>query len=199
MAIKKFQESTIPDLYVKSIEKLGLVLDANYTERIADILFTSISEFLGKIKSTEHPVAFIFDELNGNFIAGAVVQYHAGKGDKDPGNYSYIWTFDKSDIPDGSVEVRVIDQNFKTFFNGVSIQKYKMTVKEEFFVNMIITLMKDISKWLDDNAAEGDITGIELDGIFQARVAVEGGEIVKSMEVIGDTKALIKSDASIEK
>jgi hypothetical protein len=59
-------------------------------------------------------------------------------------------------------------------------------------------MIKCISKWLDDNANKDDVEGVELEGVFLAQVAVEGEEVVKTIEPLGETKVLIKDDASIE-
>ena len=55
-----------------------------------------------------------------------------------------------------------------------------------------------IKKWLEANAVEGEEVGVELDGIFQASVAVENGEKVFSLVPDGEIKKLIKDDAAIE-
>ena len=59
-------------------------------------------------------------------------------------------------------------------------------------------LLKTIKKYLIDNANEVDVTEVELEGVFQARSAKEKDEVVYSIEVIGETKAIIKSDEDIE-
>ena len=51
----------------------------------------------------------------------------------------------------------------------------------------------------NENASEKEEVGVELDGVFQARVAVEDGKKVFAIEPAGEIKVLIKDDASIEK
>ena len=48
-------------------------------------------------------------------------------------------------------------------------------------------------------ASETEEVSIEQDGVFQARVAIEGGEKVFAIEPAGEIKMLIKDDTSIEK
>ena len=60
-------------------------------------------------------------------------------------------------------------------------------------------VLKTIRKWLDENAVDKEERGVELDGVFEARVAVEeGGEKVMSIEPAGEIKKLIKDDSAIE-
>jgi hypothetical protein len=54
-------------------------------------------------------------------------------------------------------------------------------------------------KWLDENAKMDEEVTIEQDGVFQARVGIEAGQKVFSLEPAGEIKMLIKDDASVEK
>ena len=47
-------------------------------------------------------------------------------------------------------------------------------------------------KWLDNNAVDGEEVGVEMDGVFQASVAVENGEKVFSIVPDGEIKKIIK-------
>lgn len=199
MAIEKFATTKIPQNWVEGIEKSNLVVNASYANKVVDVMFTGVSLALNSLKKKDKPTAFVFDELNGNFIMGAVVEYHAGKAKDDPGNWSYVWTFNKTDIPDTATVYKASDPISHAFFQGAAMDKYTFTLDNMWIATMFIDMAKTISKWLDDNASENDIVGVELDGVFQARAAVEGGSVVKSIEVIGDTKVLIKDDAAIEK
>ena len=197
MAIEKFD--SIAKAWSEGLERDGVVLPVNYGHKIADVLFTATTKFLAAFKKKEAPSAFIFEEVNGNFIMGAVVEYHAGKNDKDPGNWSYIWTFDPADIPDTAERFYLTDPKVKPSYTDYSLHKYRYSVFEDQFVPVYLFMAKMISKWLEDNVVENDIVGVELEGVFQARVAVEDGSVVKSIEPAGEIKVLIKDDASIEK
>jgi hypothetical protein len=69
----------------------------------------------------------------------------------------------------------------------------------ESIVVLPVFAFDQIHKWLDENAKEGEEVSIELDGTFQARVAIEGGEKVFAIEPAGEIKMLIKDDTAIEK
>lgn len=199
MAVKKLMESTLPEIFQRLVdEEANLIVDASWTFKVADIIFESVSKCLAATKRNDKPVAFVFEELNGNFIAGAVVQFHDG-GDDAGNNWSYIWTFDRSDIPEGAKEIKMADVPAHQFFNGVSSVKYHLAVKDECIVNLYTCFMKCLSQWLTDNATAGDTVSIELENVFEARVAVEGESVIKSLEVSGELKTLIKDDAAIEK
>ena len=189
----------ISELWANGLEGDGIALYSSYGPKIVNVLFTCTSTYLSAKKSKEHPVAFVFEEINKNFLLGAIVEYHAGKTAKDPGNWSYVWTFDKTDIPDTAQIFRLTDDEIKPFFNQYSMQKYNYTVLLEQFAQVYLFMVKMISKWLDDNASDSDIIGVEEPGVFQARAAVEDGVVVKSIEPAGEIKVLIKDDAAIEK
>ena len=197
MAIEKFDG--IAKAFAEGLEKEDMIFDLSYGKKVADALFTGVSNVLAQKKSKDKPAAFVFDELNGNFIMGADVEYHKGKDAKDPGNYSYVWTFNKEDVPDKAVVVRLTDPEVKPIFNMYTINKYNFSTDEKCIVTVYLFMAKMISKWLTDNASESDINGVELEEVFQARVGVENGVVVKSIEPVGEIKVLIKDDASIEK
>lgn len=199
MSAKKLMESTLPEIYQRVLDEEAFqVIDSSHTSRVSETLFEAVSKCLAAMKRKDKTVAFIFEELNGTFIAGAVVQYHDG-GDNATDNWSYIWTFDRADIPENSHEIRMTDVAAHNYFNAVSYEKYHMAVKDNCIVNLYTKFMKVLSQWLSDNATADDVTTISHDGVFEARVAVEGENIVKSIEVSGELKTLIKDDAAIEK
>ncbi len=199
MAVKKLMESTLPEIFEKlADEEANQIVHASYANKVADVIFEAVTKCLSATKREDKPVAFIFEELNGNFIAGAIVQFHDG-GDDAGNNWSYVWTFDRSDIPNEAKEIKMTDVPAHQFFNGVSSVKYHFSIKNDCIVNLYTCFMKCLSQWLTDNATAGDTVSIELENVFEARVAVEGESVVKSLEVSGELKTLIKDDAAIEK
>jgi hypothetical protein len=196
--IKKIMETTIPDTWSQEMDNAHeYILHPTTCEKIAVVMAEGVTNYLNAIKKQDKPVAFVFEELNENFIAGAIVEYHPGKND-DPGNWSYVWTFTPDDIPDNAKIVKASDTTSQHFFTSVSMNKYNFTIDPEAISIMFMVLMKTISKYLEDNASKDDINGVEIPGELQAQVAIEGDEIVKSIEPIGELKVLIKDDAAIE-
>jgi len=187
MAVKKLMETTLPEIYQRvADEEANQIIDASRTSMIADVAFTAVSNCLSSMKLKEKPMAFVFEELNGNFNAGAVVKYHDGGNDSGD-NWSYVWTFNREDIP------------AHQYFNAESGQKYHFSLKDFCIADAYSKFFKVLSSWLDENATADETTSIVLDGVFEARVDVDGEEIIKSLEPSGEIKTLIKSDAAIEK
>lgn len=199
MAIKKIMETTIPEAWSQELDdKYDNVLHPTNCEKIAVTLIEGVTTCLNAMKRVDKPLAFVFERINETFIAGAIVEYHGGKSD-DPGNWSYIWTFDPDDIPENAKIVKVTDVVTHSFFTSVSMRKYSFTLAAESIAIIYTVLVETISKYLDDNASKDDINGIEIPGMFIAQSTIEGDEIVKSAEPIGEMKVLIKDDAAIEK
>ena len=88
MAQKKLMESTLPEIFVKCVdEDADMIINATHVQKVADVLFEAVTKCLAAMKRQDRPVAFVFEELNGNFVGGAVVQYHDG-GDDAGNNWS---------------------------------------------------------------------------------------------------------------
>ena len=199
MAIKKIMETTIPETWSQEMDdQYDNILHPTACEKIANTLVEGVSACLNAMKRTDKPVAFVFEEINETFVAGAVVEYHAGKND-DPGNWSYIWTFSADDIPENAKVVKATDLSTHNFFTSAAMRKYSFTINPEFIAAIYTVLLKVMSKYLEDNASKDDINGVEIPGVLQAQAAIEGDEIVKSVEPLGEMKVLIKDDAAIEK
>lgn len=196
---KNFQDTSIPAAFSDTLLQYAYTLAADHTPKVLTALVNGISECLGDIKSKERPVAFVIEENNLDFIMGAVVEYHPNADADLPGNWSYIWTFDKSDIPEGARVVTLKDIEIFSYFKGVANKKFSMGYDtHDAFITMNVVLARTISNWLDTNAKEDEELNLVLDGVIQFRCAVEGGHIFKSAEPVGETKVLIKGDAAIE-
>ena len=197
----KLMETNIPQNYCSGLyNEKGYDLAQEHTDKILDITINGVTSCLADIKSTEYPVAFVFEENNGEFIAGAVVQYFKNEDDASkPGNWSYVWTFCKEDVPSNARIIKASDNEIAPYFRGCGQSKYGIGFRDVSGINELTRyILKMISKWLDDNASDVEEVGVILDGVIQARVAVEDGEKVKSIEPIGEIKVLIKDDAAIE-
>ncbi len=200
MAIMNFADTNIPENYSKALfNEATWDLTEAQSVAMADVYVTGVSNLLKDLKSKEMPTAFIFDEPNGNFIIAAIVRFIPNENEEMPGHWNYVWTFNKEDIPAGSKEIRPKDADIQIYFRVIAAQKYTFGFKTPAAcVDCGNFLFKHIRKWLVDNAKADEEIGVTLDGIFQARAAVEDNEVVLSFEVIGETKAIIKSDADNE-
>lgn len=201
MAIQNLMDTKIPQTFSTALyNEAEWDLPPEHTDKCLYVLVNAVSQCLGAIKSTKNPVAFVFEENNLDFICGAVVEYHENEEDaSNPGNWSYIWTFNKEDIPENARKVTISDSGMSSYFRGTASQKYGMGFEsQESLLDTMRFLLRTISQWLDDNAKEGEENGVQLDGAIIAKCIVENGEILKSIEPIGEIKVLIKGDADIE-
>lgn len=197
----KILETTLPQNYSKGLfEEKNYDLAAEHTDKIAYILFTAVSNLLNGSKSKDRPVSFELNEVDGKVIAAAIVQYFPNEDDSKPGNWNLVWTFDEADIPENANRISITNPNSHSYFRSVAGDKYGIRFKDPTCLTTMLTyLVSQIRKWLDENAKEGEEVSVEQDAVFQARVAIEGGQKVFSLEPAGEIKMLIKDDASIEK
>lgn len=198
----KLMETSIPELYSRGLYDVkGFDLGAAVTDKMADVFFTGVSTALRDVKSKEIPTAFVFEEPNMEMSVAAIVRFIPAEEDSNaPGHWNYVWTFYKEDIPENARIIRLKDTDFQVYFRTIAGQKFVMGFKSpSAMVDCGNFLMKQIKQWLADNAKPGEEVGVELDGVFQARAEVNSnGEVDMAIEVIGETKAIIKSDADVE-
>ena len=198
----KLYETNLPNNYCTGLlNEKDMILGTEHTDKIADILFTSAALSLNGNKDKNQPVALRFDRNDGSMVAAAVVQFFENTDDKDqPGNWNLVFTFDESDIPDNTKVFNISNPMIQVFFRATAGDKYRIVYKTpQDIIELNTYFFEMLHKWLDENAKEGEVVSVEAEGIFEARVAIEGGEKVFSIEPAGEIKMLIKDDASIEK
>jgi hypothetical protein len=194
-------ESQIPQNYQTGIyNEKGYELAPEHVDKIADVLFSGVTDCLADIKSKDIPVAFIFEQNNQDFIAGALVQFIPNEDDSTKaGSWSYVWTWYKEDIPSNARLIRATDIEMSVYFRGTGMRKYGLQWEDVNAINECCRyLLSKIKSWLDENAVDGEEVGVELKGVFQASVAVENGEKVFSIVPDGEIKKMIKDDSAIE-
>ena len=197
----KLMESQIPQNYATGIyNEKGYELGAEYTDKIVDVLFTGVTDCLADVKKQDHPTAFVFEQNTKDFIVAAVVQVLPNEDDATkPGSWSYIWTWYKDDVPSNATLVRCTDIEMSVYFRSIATRKYGIQWKDVDAIHECCRyLILQIKKWLDNNAVEGEVVGVEEEGLFQASVAIENGEKVYSIVPDGEMKKMIKDDSMIE-
>lgn len=197
----KMVETTLPQNYSKGLyEEKNFDIAPEHTDKMAYTLFTAVSNLLNGAKSKDRPTSFEFHEMNGTFVGGAVIQYFESQDPASPGNWSLVWTFEESDIPENANRISVKDQQTHSYFRAIAGDKWGIRFKHpEAIMTLMTYFLKQLRKWLDENAKEGKEVMIEEESLFQARVAVENGQKVFALEPAGEIKMLIKDDAIIEK
>lgn len=197
----KLFDTTLPQNYSKGLfDEKGYDLSETHTDKILYSVFTATSNLLNNAKSKDHPTSFEFATFDGKFVAAAIVQFFENEDPTKPGNWSLVWTFNESDIPAGTNRIYLKNPDTHNYFRAAAGEKYGIRFKDASCLIILHTyVFEQLYKWLDENAEEGKEISVELDSIFQARVAIENGEKVFALEPAGEIKMLIKDDAAIEK
>ena len=194
----KFNETTIPMVYSQKIGESDLDWDANWTRKIYEVVVTGISDFLALAKSKNNKVAVAVKDLKGNFMMGAVVEYHTNEIDDMPGNWSYAFTFDETDL-EGATVYLTTDTQFQKQLAltayGLHRIQFEMEMHIETLIELCVTVLK---QWLDMNAKENEVVDVTLDGYFEASVAIENGEKVMAITPDEPIKRIIKGDGGLE-
>lgn len=198
MAELRLEETKIPDDISKEMASNQLGVASMHVGKIVKVMMTGASKLLGSVKELNTPKAIAFRRPDGRFLAGAKVEFHKNPAEPDApasGNWSYIWTFNEDDI--AGAKVIDIGTNLEAwqFFESAATKLYRMTFDSEASGVMLInTLIEHISRWLDDNAKDGEVQRLTCPGSLIAECAVENGAVVKSIVPDGEMKVLIKGD-----
>lgn len=176
-------------------------LRPEFVTKLLECIFVASAEVLSSAKLVDKPVALTYRETNKQLVAASIIQFFPNTDDPTkPGNWSLVWTFDEKDIPADASIVEGTDPNVYVYFRAVAGSKFNIEYDNSDVINTLnFATLAEIKKWLDENAKDNDEVGLYLDGVFQARVAVENGIKVFALEPAGEIKMLIKDDASIEK
>ena len=197
----KLYETNLPINYSKGLyEEHSYDLAHEHTDKISYVLFTTVSNILNAAKKKDRPTSFDFVNLDGSLIAAAICQYFENEDPAKPGNWSLVWTFNETDIPENTHRISIRDTDTHSYFRAVAGDKYGIKFRDPgALITIFSYLLIQLRKWLDENAKEGEEASVTDETTFQARVAVEDGQKVFALEPTGEIKMLIKDDASIEK
>ncbi|MGL5750093.1 MAG: hypothetical protein ACRCXT_06170 [Paraclostridium sp.] len=163
-----------------------------------EAVIKAMSDFLGQAKSRDHKTAIALNDLKGNLVVAGVVTYHKPETEGAEGNWSYVLTFDPTDLQDAKVHL-VTDPHFETVFDKVMRQSYGLAVG--YILQLcptMIELFNVLKHWLDINAKDNEEVELDHPGYFKATVVVENGEKILSITPAGEMKVLIKGDAALE-
>ena len=198
---KNIFDTSLPENWSKQLyEEYVYDIAAKHIDKIVTVLFVATAEILNNAKSKDRPVAMVYEKLNKELAAAAFVQYFENEDPSQPGNYTLVWTFDAADIPEDAVRLTLDNINTHSYFDGVALSKFNFRYDSSNAITALnITTLAEIKKWLDENAKEDEEVTIEVPGVMEATVAVEGGVKVFAIGAAGEIKMLIKDDASIEK
>ena len=199
--MKNFSESIGWQLSETSAQELS---------RCFHFFFSATTDFLSKVKSTDHPVAIVAEDMYQNFMFGIIVEYHKNDNEEMPGNWSMVYTFDAKDIEACGEAYSVSGNEFKdmAISIGENMYGYLFTAKDgnnileqkRIIVTQIMAnVAKTIRQWVEENSVSAEPVSTEIGGkvIIDAMVD-ETGTKVFSITPSGELKNIIKDDAAIE-
>lgn len=194
----KLTESTIVRNFSMQTKTDNMYVPEELVERTFKGIVMSASKYLGMVKQKDKKVALSFEDAKGNFLLAAVVEYNKTDDAESQDNWNYYWTFYAEDIEDAIV-YKTTQSQIQQVFLSTMYSAYKMKYNGSLIIAYLNTeFAKSISNFLDENAREGEVLDLELDGFFKASVCVENGEVVKSFLPDGAMKTIIKDDEATQ-
>lgn len=187
-------ESNVIQNTIIAFSAIGIESDEDIVKTAFEVTFEATSDFLRVVKSKQK-TALLFNDVKGNMIAAAVLEYNDNEDEDGQPNYNYYWTFDKEDVE--GEDVKTYESNQEQVVAMLSSRcyeshNYKLT--KTYAALMPTTCLSMLSDSLSENAKEGEEYTIKHDGYFTASSTVEDGKIVKSLLPDGPMKILIKDD-----
>ena len=200
--VTKFEQSTAVQNYAITCQSIGWDVTPEESVWWAKVSFAGITDFLNIVKHKDSPKVVLIQDLKGNRIAYAAVQWIPAEDENEAGtgNWTYYWSFDCDSMPEGA-EVSTLDQEkVQTVISKRAYDMCKMSISTPSFISQLTVFLFNIIKdTLDQQAVEeGHTWVLELDGYFEAAVEVVNGEKEFSILPKGEMKTLIKSDAANE-
>lgn len=201
--VTKFEQSTAVQNYAITCQSIGWDVTPEESVWWAKVAIAGITDFLNIVKHKDSPKVVLIQDLKGNRIAYAAVQWIPAEEENEAatGNWTYFWSFDCDSIPEGA-EVSTLDQEkVQQVISNRAYDMCKMSIATPSYISQLtIFLFNIIRDTLDQQAVEeGHTWVLELDGYFEAAVEVVNGEKQFSILPKGEMKTLIKDDAGNEK
>lgn len=194
----KFAESTLIENFIVEAKNVGTLLEPTDILRIAETIIAGSTDFLSQVKSKDDGVALTYDNVKGEMIMAAVVEYNDNADGDNQGNWNYYFTFDPKDV-EGKRRYQI---SLTQVHSVIARRGYELCRLRFSSPNLITdysvifaTLMRE---FLETNAKDGEEFTVEHDGYFVATSAVEDGVVEKSLLPDGAMKRLIKDDAATE-
>lgn len=164
---------------------------------------SGITDYLNTVKNKANPTVVLVQDLKGNKIIFACVQYIEADDDDEAatGSWTYYWGWDAKDIPENATIYTVDQKPVQKVIaeRGANLCRMVMPNKES-ITNLSVYMFQTIHDALDQQAVdEGDTWTIQCNGYFEASVGVTNGEKQFSFLPMGETKMLIKDDSASEK
>lgn len=181
--------------------------DDDRPERLIKAFFAATAAYLSKkkVSKVDEAAALVLTDMSGAFQFGSVVQYHYNKDNPDePGNWTYVQTFDQDDIDEIEKEVTVkkylySSDEFKVIFDKISYDIAGIQFQHsDYMYTCCLLLINTIKQVLDREAKDKEVVEIELKGYFKAAVGIENSVKVFSITPADHMKEVIKDDVALE-
>lgn len=202
--IVKFTESSALQNFSLQCKQNALDVTSEEGEWFTKVVLSGVTDFLNITKTTARPVAVQICDLKGNHVASAVVEYIPAEDDTETaaGSWNYYWTFDKENVAEDAQVYQITSSQVIEVLNRTAYDLIRASFKSPTFISqMTVYLFSVIKDTLDQNApaAEGDDWVLDMDGYFEASVAIEDGKKVFAFAPKGELKVKIKDDTVSEK
>lgn len=209
MAAKTYDETEMHQAFVVNANSIGYTFgDDDRPERLVKSFFAATSAFLSKVKvsKVDEAVALCLTDVSGNFKFAGVVEYHDNKDNPDePGNWSYVMTFDEKDINMLEKKKTVkkylySSDGFKNVYDKVAYDVGGISFCHEgYMFDACLLVIDTLIQILDREAVDNDVVDVELPKYFTASVSVENGEKIFAITPAGEMKEIIKNDTALDK
>lgn len=206
---KTYDETEMHQAFVVNANSIGYTFgDDNRPERIVKAFFAASAAYLSKVKvsKADEAVALVLTDVAGNFKFAGIVEYHENKDNPDePGNWSYVMTFDSKTIDTIEKHKTVkkylySSDAFKAVFDKVAYDVAAIQFQHQTYMfDACLLVIDTLLQVLDREAKENEVVDIEMPGYFTASVSVEEGEKVFAITPDGHMKQVIKDDTALEK
>lgn len=208
-ANKSYAETEMHQAFVVNANSIGYTFgDDDRPERINKAFFAATAAYLSKVKvsKADEAVALILTDVSGNFKFAGIVEYHENKDNPDePGNWSFVMTFDSKTIDTIEKQKTVkkylySSDAFKAVFDKVGYDVAAIQFQHQTYMFDACQLVIDtLLQVLDREAKEDEIVDVELPGYYTASVSVEDGEKIFAITPDGHMKQIIKDDTELDK
>ena len=157
-----------------------------------------MTDFLSLVKTKEDGAVLTFDNIKGEMVMAAVVEYNDNEDGDGQGNWNYYWTFNPKDI-EGKKRYQISATQVHTIIAKRGYELCRMRFSSPNLITEYSVVFASLMReFLETNAKEGTEFVIEHEGYFLASSAVEDGIVEKSFLPDGAMKRLIKDDAATE-
>lgn len=201
--VTKVEQSSVPQNFSVICGTIGWDVVGEDSVWWFKTAMSGITDYLNTVKNRATPAVVLVQDLKGNKIIFACVEYvPADNPDEDAeGSWVYYWSWKTEDIPENATIYTVDQEQVQKVILQRGYDLCKMTVPSLSYVGQLTMYMFNIiHDTLDQQAVEeGGTWVLEFDGFFEASVTVQNGEKIYSFEPKGEMKMLIKDDASSEK